>query len=103
MTKTKADIDVRPYRDEDEAAVLDLLNASLGGGPTGQRSSEFFGWKHRRNPFGRSYAIVAERSGRLVGFRTFMRWRFVLDGAPVSAVRAVDTATHRCCVRTGRA
>jgi len=94
VTRTKVEIDVRRYRDEDEAAVLDLLKASLGGGPTGERTAAFFNWKHRGNPFGRSYALVAERSGRLVGFRTFMRWRFVLDGAPVSAVRAVDTATH---------
>jgi GNAT superfamily N-acetyltransferase len=87
-------LDVRPYRDEDEAAVLELLDASLGGGPAGNRSPAFFRWKHVSNPFGRSYAMLAEHGERVVGFRTFMRWRFVVDGMPVSAVRAVDTATH---------
>ncbi len=87
-------LDVRPYRDEDEAAVLGLLDASLGGGPAGSRSPAFFRWKHASNPFGRSFAILAEHGDRVVGFRTFMRWRFLVDGKPVSAVRAVDTATH---------
>jgi GNAT superfamily N-acetyltransferase len=87
-------LDVRPYSDKDELAVLELLDASLGGGPAGSRSPAFFRWKHVSNPFGRSYAILAEHGDRVVGFRTFMRWRFVVDGTPVSAVRAVDTATH---------
>ena len=94
MSSTRSAIDIRHYRDEDEPAVLELLNVSLGGGPAGRRPPEFFEWKHLRNPFGRSYAIVAEREGQMIGFRTFMRWRFLLDGAPVTAVRAVDTATH---------
>jgi GNAT superfamily N-acetyltransferase len=94
MSGTRSAIDIRQYRDEDEPAVLELLNLSLGGGPAGRRPPEFFEWKHTRNPFGRSYAIVAEREGQMIGFRTFMRWRFLLDGAPVTAVRAVDTATH---------
>jgi GNAT superfamily N-acetyltransferase len=88
------DIDIRAYRDEDESAVLALLDESLGGGPAGRRPPEFFRWKHHRSPFGRSYAILAEREGRILGFRTFMRWRFVFDGTRVNAVRAVDTATH---------
>jgi GNAT superfamily N-acetyltransferase len=89
-----ATVAIRPYRNEDEAAVLDLLEASLGGGPAGRRSPEFFRWKHLENPFGRSYMLLAEGDGRLVGFRSFMRWRFDLGGEPVRAVRAVDTATH---------
>lgn len=93
MTSALA-IDVRPYRDDDEPAVLELLDASLGGGPGGRRPPAFFRWKHLANPFGRSFAILAEHGGRVVGFRTFMRWRFVLDGRRVTAVRAVDTATH---------
>jgi GNAT superfamily N-acetyltransferase len=87
-------IDLRPYRDEDEAAVLDLLTVALGGGPAGRRPPEFFRWKHLENPFGRSYMLLAEAEGELVGFRSFMRWRFDLDGEHLRAVRAVDTATH---------
>lgn len=89
-----AGLDVRRYADADEASVLSLLGASLQGGPTGERTPEFFHWKHRDNPFGPSFALVAESAGRVVGFRTFLRWEFRAAGETVRAVRAVDTATH---------
>jgi GNAT superfamily N-acetyltransferase len=85
---------VRPYTDADEAAALEVLAASLGGGPAGRRTSEFFRWKHQLNPFGRSFILVAEAEERVVGVRALMRWRFATDGLVVRAVRAVDTATH---------
>jgi len=85
---------VRPYRDEDLDRVLELLDVTLGAGPAGSRPAEFFRWKHLENPAGRSFMLVAELDGSIVGFRAFMRWRFVADGSIVRAVRAVDTATH---------
>jgi GNAT superfamily N-acetyltransferase len=85
--------DLRPYEPGDEAAVINLLDASLGWVPDAQHR-DFFAWKHRDNPFGPSPAWVATVGGRVVGFRTFLRWEFVLDGRVVRAVRAVDTATH---------
>jgi len=87
-------IEIRRFRDDDLPAVLELLDASLGGGPAGQRPPEFFRWKHLSNPFGHSYMLLAEADGRIVGLRAFMRWRFRADGRLVDAVRAVDTATH---------
>jgi GNAT superfamily N-acetyltransferase len=89
-----SELTVRPYQDADEAGVLDLLTETLGGGPTGERSPDFFRWKHLQNPFGRSYMIVAEDDGRIVGLRSFMRWRFLAQNMPARGVRAVDTATH---------
>lgn len=88
------DLAIRTYRDEDEDEVLALLRASLGEGPGGERSPEFFRWKHLRNPFGRSFMLLGISEGRIVGFRSLMRWRFTTAGSPVEAVRAVDTATH---------
>ena len=88
-------VTVRPFRDEDEPAVLDLLQESLGGGPAGRRTPELFRWKHRDNVFGPSLMLVAEADGEVVGLRAFMRWRFASEGGSLSAVRAVDTATHR--------
>ena len=85
---------IRPYREEDEASVLELLAASLGAGPAGGRTSEFFRWKHLDNPFGLSVMLVAEEEGRIVGLRAFMRWEFRAGSETVRAVRAVDTATH---------
>jgi hypothetical protein len=80
-------------RSEDEPAVLALLHDSLAGGPTGERSADFFHWKHHRNPFGRSPALVATSGERVVGLRTFLRWEFAVGQSTVRAVRAVDTAT----------
>jgi GNAT superfamily N-acetyltransferase len=89
-----ADIAVRELVAGDEPEVLSLLGASLAGGPTGERTAEFFRWKHAANPFGRSPGLVAVAGGRVVGLRVFLRWEFSAGGQPVPAVRAVDTATH---------
>jgi GNAT superfamily N-acetyltransferase len=93
MTETRT-LAVREMTDGDVPAALELMSASLAGGPTGERTAEFFSWKHERNPFGRSPALVAEADGRLVGLRMFLRWELTAQGRLVRAVRAVDTATH---------
>ena len=92
---------LRPYADQDEAGVLELLDAALGGGPAGRRPAAFFRWKHLDNPFGRSYLLVADDGERLVGLRAFLRWQLEAGGAGIHAVRAVDTATHPDVQRTG--
>lgn len=86
--------EIRPYREEDEGEVLDLLSVTLGSGPAGRRPPEFFRWKHWENPFGPSYMLVAEADGRIVGLRALMRWTFRSGDRMIPAVRAVDTATH---------
>ena len=89
------DLVVRAFDPEaDEAAVLALFQASLGWAAD-EVYRAFFRWKHTENPFGPSLAWVAESEGRLAGFRTFLRWQWHVPGrGPVTAVRAVDTATH---------
>jgi GNAT superfamily N-acetyltransferase len=87
-------VSVRPFVEDDLPRVLELLDASLGGGPAGRRPPELFRWKHLDGPFGPSFMLVATRDDRLVGLRAFMRWRFVAHGRTVRAARAVDTATH---------
>jgi GNAT superfamily N-acetyltransferase len=88
-----AGLTIRALDPSDERAVLDLLTASLAGGPTGERTGEFLRWKHRDNPFGQSIALGAVDEGRLVGVRLVMRWQFLLEGIPVRGARMVDTAT----------
>jgi GNAT superfamily N-acetyltransferase len=85
---------IRPFEPGDEANVLTLLGATLGGGPAGRRPAGFFRWKHFKNPFGPSFLLVAEVGEQIIGLRAFMRWRFEAAGHPITAVRAVDTATH---------
>ena len=93
VTMSGAEVEIREYRDDDEAAVLALLQASLGWVPDDQYA-RFFAWKHHDNAFGRSPAWVALDGDRIVGFRIFLRWEYLRDGRVVRAVRAVDTATH---------
>ncbi len=94
MTTSAAALTIRAADAGDESAILDLLRTSLGEGPTGSRSKEFLHWKHQANPFGASYALVAEDAGRIVGVRLFLRWELRSGTTVVNAVRAVDTATH---------
>jgi predicted N-acetyltransferase YhbS len=86
-------VEIRAATADDDAAVLELLQASMGWVPDDQYA-RFFTWKHRESPFGPSPAWVAVEGRRIVGFRTFLRWQFSRDGEIVDAVRAVDTATH---------
>lgn len=86
-------VEIRPYQSGDEPAVLALLQASLGWVPDDDYR-RFFRWKHSENPFGVSPAWVATVGDTLAGFRVLLRWEFTYAGAPVRAVRAVDTATH---------
>ena len=87
-------ISIRPARDDDLDAII-ALGARCLGWNGDQRDRDFFRWKHHDNPFGRSPGWVAESSGLLVGFRTFLRWRFAWGAGreTLDVVRAVDTAT----------
>ena len=94
MTGVKAsDLDVRRAGPDDDAEVIALLRAALNKDDDPNYEA-FLWWKHRDNAFGQSPAWVATHEGRIVGYRTFLRWRFITDsGKPITGVRAVDTAT----------
>jgi GNAT superfamily N-acetyltransferase len=89
----RADLLVRPAVDGDTPAILDLFCQTLGWHPDEQHRA-LFAWKHRENPFGSSPSWVALDEERIVGVRMFMRWEFRLGDRAITAVRAVDTATH---------
>jgi GNAT superfamily N-acetyltransferase len=91
---------VRPATADDREDILALLERTLGWRSDG-RHQAFFAWKHEQNVFGPSTAWVAFDGDRLAGFRTFLRWEFVLNGATIRAVRAVDTATDPDSQRRG--
>ena len=93
MTAT-SDLALRRMSRADVPAVLQLLTTTMAGGPTGTRSEDFFHWKHTRNHFGASPGLLAFDGDLLVGLRLFMRWQLRFGDRPLSAVRAVDTATH---------
>lgn len=77
-----------------------MLRQSLGDGRAFDRSVAFWRWKHFENPFGPSLLMVAV-NGEILGLRAFMRWQFWAGDHAVTAVRAVDTATHPAHRRSG--
>ena len=85
-------LDIRPATPDDRAAILALLERSLGWDDD-PRFAELYRWKHETNTFGPSPTWVATDGDRVVGVRIFMRWEFVRGGRVLRAVRAVDTAT----------
>jgi predicted N-acetyltransferase YhbS len=86
------ELEIRRASPSDRAAILQLGARTLEWLGDAQEGA-FFAWKHEQNPFGESPMWVACDGNQVVGFRTFMRWEFTVDGRLVRAVRAVDTAT----------
>lgn len=78
---------------DDIPSIVSLLKLSLGEGLM-PKSESYWRWKHIDNPFGKSPVLVAEEDDTLIGVRAFMRWGWHADGNTITAVRAVDTATH---------
>jgi GNAT superfamily N-acetyltransferase len=76
----------------DRTDILELARRSLGWAGD-ERDRAFFAWKHDENPFGPSPAWVATDDGRIVGFRTLLRWELRRGDEVLRCVRAVDTAT----------
>lgn len=87
-----SEVQIRPAQPTDLPQVIALLRVALGKGDDPDYEA-FFRWKHEQSPFGPSPSWVATTDGRVVGFRTFMRWEFERGGQVLRAVRAVDTAT----------
>lgn len=87
------DVEFRRALSSDREEILGLLSSSLDWGQDAE-SEGLFHWKHRENPFGPSGEWVATSQGRIIGYRSFLRWEFVdSKGFSVKAVRAVDTVT----------
>jgi GNAT superfamily N-acetyltransferase len=88
------DLEVRQAEASDRTAIIALCERSLDWRAEDPNEA-FYAWKHDENPWGPSPAWIASTpGGRIVGLRTFLRWRF--DGPGQTswhAVRAVDTAT----------
>jgi hypothetical protein len=55
-------------------------------------TESFFEWKHRDNPFGRSFGLIYEDEGKIAAVRMFMRWQFSNGEKNIEAIRPVDTA-----------
>jgi GNAT superfamily N-acetyltransferase len=74
---------------KDIPEIVDLLRTSLSE----TNDKEHFLWKHYKNPFGKSYGLLAFDEEKIVGVRMFMFWDFYGEGEIVKAIRPVDTIT----------
>jgi GNAT superfamily N-acetyltransferase len=88
-----ADVILRPATPADRREMIELVRVAIGRGSV-PRTEAFWRWKHERNPFGPSPAMVADAAGRIVSLRIFLRWRWRHGKYAYPAVRPVDTATH---------
>ncbi|OEF10073.1 GNAT family N-acetyltransferase [Aliivibrio logei] len=80
--------------DEIVNSISDLLNDSFETIDSSFFTKDFLRWKHRDNPFGESISYIAtDESSKLVGLRTFLKWRFINNENGYSAYQPVDTAT----------
>ncbi len=77
----------------DREEIVGLIKQCLGE-TNPPWDNAFWEWKHEKNPFGRSRALLAVADGIIVGLRVFMMWELRGGGQTVRAARAVDTATH---------
>lgn len=84
---------IREATIKDLPAIVKVLKASLGEEQL-KLSEEVWRYKHLLNPFGESIVLLAEVTGEIAGVRAFMRWNWSKGDSTVSALRAVDTATH---------
>lgn len=74
---------------KDISEIVNLIKKGLDKGYT----EEFFRWKHLKNPFGKSYGLVATDNGKIIGLRMFMFWKFsnINQNKNLIAIRPVDT------------
>lgn len=91
------DIKIISYEDDYLEEVIALLKSTFNGvGGNDYFSPQFFNWKHMSSPHGCSVIRLAvNEKGDVVGFRAFMRWKFMIAGKEVIAYRPVDSAISK--------
>lgn len=97
------DVEIRAATEQDIPGILTTMRLALGETPLLQRTPDLWHWKHDKNPFGQSIALVAAaEDGTIAGVRAFMRWELNIGtGETIRCVRPVDTATHPEFTRKG--
>ncbi len=80
----------RPYREGDEAQILELAQSVYG--KTG--SLEYWNWQFKDNPDGAPILWVAECEGRLVGQYVIIPQRLKVEDQIIMGSLSLDTMTH---------
>lgn len=83
---------IRRALDSDIPEIVKVLKKSMGTFDLPVTDS-VWKFKHKSNPFGKSFVLVAEEEEEIVGVRAFMKWQWQMGAQLFSTYRAVDTAT----------
>ena len=76
------------YSENELEQIVGLIRSNLDP----EFTVDFFKWKHLKNPFGKSYGLVAWAGDKIVGLRVFMFWEFIgKDNKILRSIRPVDT------------
>jgi len=67
----KLEYRLRTYRDDDEAAIVELFKLGIGRPNIERASIEGWNWRYRLDPnFDPSLILVAEKDGKIIGCMT---------------------------------
>jgi len=80
---------MREYQPEDVEGIRELSTAVFHD----TRPTEHFTWKLEHNPAGR-IGMIAEHSGRIVGFTVFVPMRLRIGNELILGVQGADSMTH---------
>jgi len=92
-----ADVAMRPFRPDDEEAVLRLLEAAFDGWPNRELAvgaAEHLHWKLRSSEQALRSHVVAEAGSTIVACRLFRIFDVETRGRPLRASWGSDTAVH---------
>ena len=85
---------IRPLREGDEAAILDLARVVFLEQPSDRFSIEYWNWEFKDNSSGAAQIWVAEDNGRIVGHYAIVpRW-FQVGPVVRTGSIVVDVMTH---------
>lgn len=89
-TEVKRQWRTRPFREGDEAALIELTGASTGSAPSIDR----WRWLFEEGPGGKGLFSLGDHDGRIVGQYVILRQRVVIDGREVHGSQSLETMTH---------
>lgn len=93
---TTIDLDIRPYRDGDEHAILATFNEVFApvGPPSIPRSLAFWNWQYKQNPAGHRIYVAQVPDGRIVAQFAGIPLRIWKEGRTQLFSQVVDSFAH---------
>ena len=87
---------VRPYRDGDEAGLVELFNIVFGTGEAGfqPRTIARWRWLYSDNPIGRQIFVGEDSSGRIISHYGAIPARFQVGDAVHVSAQMIDSMVH---------